>query len=90
MNGTTSACTLIYCELEPNLRIKPKRQLQRQKPAPLAVSEAPNRVWSMDFMHDQLSDGRAFRYFNVIDDFNRDGLGVVEHYSHTVRYSRLS
>ncbi len=30
----------------------------------------------MDFMHDQLSDGRSFRMFNVLDDFNRQGLGI--------------
>ena len=28
----------------------------------------------MDFMHDQLSDGRSFRLFNVIGDHNREGL----------------
>jgi putative transposase len=27
-------------------------------------------------MHDQLSGGRAFRLFNVLDDFNREGLGI--------------
>jgi len=27
-------------------------------------------------MHDQLGDGRSFRTFNVIDDFNREGLGI--------------
>jgi len=27
-------------------------------------------------MHDALSDGRTFRAFNVIDDFNREGLGI--------------
>lgn len=30
----------------------------------------------MDFMHDQLSDGRSFRLFDVLDDFNREGLGI--------------
>lgn len=30
----------------------------------------------MDFMHDQLSDGRSYRLFNVIDDYNREGLGI--------------
>ena len=71
----------IYCELALNLRIKPKRRIQREKPVPLAVPDAPNQVWSMDFMHDQLSDGRTFRLFNVLDDFNREGLGIEADFS---------
>ena len=66
----------IYRELELNLRIKPKKRLVREKPQPLSVPESINQVWSMDFMHDQLSDGRSFRLFNVLDDFNREGLGI--------------
>ena len=30
----------------------------------------------MDFMADRLEDGRAFRLLNVLDDFNREGLGI--------------
>ena len=42
------------------------------KPEALAVPLAMNQVWSMDFMHDQLADGRSTHHFNVIDDFNRE------------------
>ena len=66
----------IYRELELNLRIKPKKRLYREKPEPLAEPEQVNDIWSMDFMHDQLSDGRSFRAFNVIDDHNREALGI--------------
>jgi putative transposase len=46
----------IYRELELNLRIKPRKRLQRNKPDTLAVPDAPNIVWSMDFMADRLGD----------------------------------
>ena len=66
----------IYRELELNLRIKPRKRIVRERPEPLAVPETINQCWSMDFMHDQLSDGRSFRLFNVIDDFNREALAI--------------
>ena len=71
----------IYKELELNLRIKPRKRLNREKPEPLAVPEEINQVWSMDFMYDQLSDGRSFRLFNVIDDYNREALGIEVDFS---------
>ncbi len=71
----------IYRELELNLRIKPRRRLVRAKPESLAVPQAMSEVWSMDFMHDQLEDGRSFRLFNVIDDFNREALGIEVDFS---------
>ena len=48
----------IYRDLERNLRITPRRRLVREIPQPLAVPTAINQMWSMDFMHDQLRDGR--------------------------------
>jgi putative transposase len=67
--------------LELNLRIKPKQRIVREKPQPLAVPESINQVWSMDFMHDSLEDGRSYRLFNVIDDFNREGLAIEADFS---------
>ena len=66
----------IYRELELNLRIKPRKRIVREKPEPLAVPETLNQCWSMDFMHDQLPDGRSYRLLNVIDDFNREALAI--------------
>ena len=71
----------IYRELELNMRIKPKRRLKRDVPDPLAVPRQINAMWSMDFMHDSLADGRGFRTFNVIDDYNREGLGIEVDFS---------
>jgi putative transposase len=71
----------IYRGLELNLRIKPRRRLRRDKPDALAVPAAPNVSWSMDFMADRLGDGRAFRLLNVLDDFNREGLGIEVDFS---------
>jgi len=67
----------ICSELELNLRIKPKKRIVRETQEPLAVPEAINQCWHMDFMHDQLSDGRSYRLFNVIDDFNREALSMT-------------
>ena len=66
----------IYRELELNLRIKPRRRIKRDKPDALSVPTAANQVWSMDFMSDSLRDGRTMRTFNVMDDYNREGLAM--------------
>jgi len=66
----------IYRELELNLRIKPRKRIKRDYPGELDVPKAKNQVWSMDFMSDQLGDGHHFRTFNVMDDYNREGLGI--------------
>jgi putative transposase len=75
----------IYRELELNLRIKPRKRLVRQTPEPLAVPAEPNTTWSMDFMADSLEEAggavRPFRLLNVVDDFNREGLGIEADFS---------
>ena len=49
----------IYRALELNLRIKPKKRVVREKLEPLAMPAVMNDSWSMDFVHDQLSDDRT-------------------------------
>lgn len=66
----------IYRELELNLRIKPKRRIRRDRPDELSEPTAINQVWSMDFMADALENGAKFRTFNVMDDYNREGLTI--------------
>ncbi|WP_119072106.1 DDE-type integrase/transposase/recombinase [Aggregatilinea lenta] len=66
----------VYREMGLNRRIKPKKRLPTRHPQPLAQPTAANRVWSMDFMSDSLTDGRAIRTLNLIDDFNREALYI--------------
>ena len=53
----------------------------REKPDVLAVPETLNQTWSMDFMSDKLGDGRSFRLLIVLDDFNREALGIEVDFS---------
>ncbi len=66
----------IYCQLGLNMKRKGKQRLPNRFPQPLAVPDKPNKSWSIDFMSDSLYDGRYFRTFNVIDDYNREALAI--------------
>lgn len=52
------------------------KRLVRAKPETLAVRDQPNLCWLMNFRHNQLSDGRSVRLFNMIDYFNREALCI--------------
>ena len=66
----------IYKELKMNIRRKVKRRLPDRIKEPLEVPEKANQIWSLDFMTDSLYNGRRFRVFNVIDDYNREVLAM--------------
>src|SRR5438445_793430 len=67
----------LYCEEGLTLRWKPRRRRcaatnGRQRTNPTA----PNEVWSLDFVADQLADWRRFRALTVVDVFTRESLAI--------------
>ena len=61
----------LYTEEGLQIRTKKRKKLQRPR-LPMEVPSAPNQHWSMDFVSDQLYDGRRFRILNVMDDFTNE------------------
>ncbi len=45
--------------------------------APIALPIRPNERWSLDFVSDQMTDGRRFRVLTVVDDCTRECLALV-------------
>lgn len=71
----------IYCELALNLHIEPKLRLKRHIPEPLKAPIRQDQVWSLDFMHDQLNDGRSYHLLNGINNYHREGLAIEAGFS---------
>jgi putative transposase len=57
------------------VRRRRHRRLARPRIA-LTASCRPNERWSLDFVSDQLADGRVFRTLNVVDDHTRECRGI--------------
>lgn len=45
--------------------------------APMLVPMTANDRWSLDFVSDQLTDGRRFRVLTIVDDCTRECLGLL-------------
>jgi putative transposase len=67
----------IYAEERLQVRRRGGRKRALGGRAPLDLPQGPNQRWSMDFLHDQLSDGRRFRILAIVDDFTRECLALV-------------
>jgi putative transposase len=59
-----------------SVRRKKRKRIAGYARKPLPIGTGPNQRWSMDFMCDQLADGRSFRTLNIVDDFTRESLAI--------------
>lgn len=66
----------VYCEMKLNLLRRTKKRVPKRIANPLMAPVAHNRIWAADFMHDVLYGGRKIRTFNVLDESNREALGI--------------
>lgn len=66
----------LYSELGMQVRTKRRKKLVRPR-IPMIVPTQANERWSLDFVHDQLADGRRIRILNVVDDYSRTCVGQI-------------
>jgi len=67
----------IYCEEGLNLRRKrPRRRVSAAHRMERRAASALNDSWSMDFVADNLFNGRRFRALTVVDNWSRECLAI--------------
>ena len=70
----------LYSDAGLAVRRRKKRRGLAVEREPLVLPEAPNQVWSMDFVMDALASGRRIKILTLVDDFSKEALDlVVEH-----------
>jgi putative transposase len=66
----------LYRELLLQVRPRRKRKVNYVRGAIIAPVTTPNERWSIDFMHDRITNGRTFRALTVGDDFTKECLAL--------------
>ena len=66
--------------LQVRMRVRRRKRVSLHR-GPVPIPTAANQHWSMDFVHDQLADGRRFRVLTVIDQWSRESLSLESGFS---------
>lgn len=79
-DGEPSGINRIYrLYREEGLTVRKRRARRRAigMRAPILVEAKVNARWSLDFVHDQMANGRRFRVLNIVDDVTRECLAAI-------------
>lgn len=67
----------LYCEEGLNLRVKrPKRRVSAAHRLERPSLNGVNQCWSMDFVADQLFNGRKIRALTIVDNWSRECMSI--------------
>lgn len=75
--GSTKRVQRIYPEEKLTMRRRGGRKRAMATRPPLEIPPVATHRWSLDFVSDQMTDGRRFRILTVIDNCARECLGLV-------------
>ena len=67
----------LYREEKLTVRRRGGRKQAMETRRPIEARVAPNQRWSLDFLFDQLTDGRRFRILAVVDDCTRECMALA-------------
>ncbi len=67
----------LYREEQLTVRRRGGRKRAIGTRAPMMIPMRPNERWSLDFVADQMTDGRRFRMLAIVDDCTRECLALV-------------
>lgn len=65
------------------LRARRKRGVRYVRGQAVTPVSRPDERWSLDFVHDTLSNGRKFRALTIVDDFTRESIAIETDFSLT-------
>lgn len=68
--------------LQVRMRVRRRKRISLHR-GPVPVATTRNEYWSMDFVHDQLANGRKFRVLTVIDKWSRESVLLEADFSLT-------
>lgn len=80
----------IYKEECLQVRTKKRKKIVSRRRVCLPRAKSLNRIWSMDFVHDELVAGEKIRMLTIVDHFSRESVSIeVEKYLKTSEVIRV-